>query len=115
MTEESSRLLKVILGMLFILLLAGIIFLTLTKKSVQKSTPVTTNQVKTPVPSPEVKTPTETVAPVPVSQPAPAQSVDKLKELQGLLDAGTITPDEFIKQMNDFNSKSQVTPAAVQK
>lgn len=115
MTEESSRLLKVVLGMLLILLLAGVVFFTLTKKNVQNSTPVTTNQVKTPAPSPEVKTPTEDVVPVPVSQPAPAQSTDKLKELQGLLDAGKITPEEAMKQINEFNSKIQPTPAATQK
>jgi len=126
MIEQSSRLLKIVLGILFVMLLAGLAFLYLSQKATQKKAST--------VVAPPTTTP---VTPMPVSDKAGSQipttetgngtastkvlSIEEaskqLKTIQDQVNAGTLTAAEGQKQMTTVGSKiaPPVLPADAKK
>jgi len=94
-----SQSVKIILGavILAILVVGGYIYMT--KEEVTSLPPKTTQQE---VPK---TTKAQEATETPVSMPAPVETQKKLDELQAQLSAGTITPEEAIKQMDAFNAE----------
>ena len=101
--EQSSKTLKVLLGILLLILLATLTFVFLRQKETfRKETstpvlvPVTTSRgevVKTP--------PVETERPAGDSvTPIPSENQKEITTIQDQLKAGTLSPEEAVKQMN---------------
>lgn len=97
MMMQVSQSMKIVLGLVLAVFLGGAILVLSAMKPVAQD-----NQVA--MPKEETQAPEGMDAPVPVSQPAPIESQNKLKELQDQLNAGKITPEEAMQQMNDFNN-----------
>jgi len=105
MIEQSSRPLKIVLGILFVILLAGLAFLYLSQKAITvpvapTPTPITTTQTKTPV--------------TPVTPSSPKLSLSKeefnsqFKVIEDQLKAGTISSEEAIKKHKDLNAQAGI-------
>ncbi|MDD2766484.1 MAG: hypothetical protein PHH40_01805 [Candidatus Moranbacteria bacterium] len=91
--------LKVIFGTILVVsfLILGYVLMIQKQTASQSSVVNTTETV-----SQESSSDTMTLPPS--SEPAPASSVDKLQELQNQVTAGTITPEEAMKQMDTYNN-----------
>jgi len=86
---------KIILGAVIIAILVVGGYVYMTKEEVTSLPPKTTQQ----------EVPKTTQEQTPVSMPAPVETQNKLEEIQAQLSAGTITPEEAIKQMDAFNAE----------
>lgn len=103
---------KVILGtvLVAVFIVYGYILLTQEKMLPQTSVaPQTTSEEILQ----ETLAPEEAIATV--SEPAPTASVEKLQELQAQVTAGTITPEEAMKQIDAFNNANTAPVQATQK
>jgi len=90
-----SQSVKIILGAVIIAILVVGGYVYMTKEEVTSLPPKTTQQ----------ETPQTAQEQTPFSMPAPVETQNKLEEIQAKLTAGTITPEEAIKQMDAFNAE----------
>lgn len=114
MIEQSSRSLKIVLGVLFVILLAGLAFLSLSQKATQKETPA----VVAPTPTtPVTPTPPTKEAPLvttPDSAPIPFSNISKeeyeieFKAIRDKAEAGTISSTEAGVQFEALRVKADI-------